>query len=417
MRSVPNVGRAFFPLDEQLELLPGQMTPFLHECLVRLGSWMPFEQAVRFMNEMLRTSISQASGVRYTESAGAAYVAIQNAEVEALEESAPEPPRGAEKMLISADGAMVPLRQGEWAEVKTCVVGEVQTPVLEKEEWVVHTRQLSYFSRLTDAEQFSRLSLGEMHRRGVEHSRQVCAVQDGADWLQGFVDYHRPDAIRILDFPHAAQRITDIGQALFDETVASGWISERLHQLKHEGPSQLLVHLRQLQEQHPASELLQNNLAYLAKREAQLQYPRFQSLGWPIASGMTESANKLVVEARLKGAGMHWLRTNVNPILALRNIVCSDRWSQEWPRIAQQLRLEARKRRKKMRDKRRLAKALIPTQSVPIQPAVLNPPPLPSKPSLSQDPPVPTVSPQKRHPWRSGPAVLPGSHSSSFSKN
>ena len=89
MRSVPNVGRAFFPLDEQLGLLPGQLTPFLHECLVRLGSWMPFEQATRFMNEMLRTSISQASGVRYTESAGAAYVAIQNAEVEDLEENAP----------------------------------------------------------------------------------------------------------------------------------------------------------------------------------------------------------------------------------------------------------------------------------------------------------------------------------------
>jgi len=418
MRSVQNVGQAFFPLDEQLELLPGQLTPFLHECLVRLGSWMPFEQAAQFMNEMLRTSISQASGVRYTELAGAAYVALQNEEVECLEQTAPEPCQGAEKMLISADGAMVPLRQGEWAEVKTCVVGEVQAPVLEKDEWVVHTRQLSYFSRLTDADQFIRLSLGEMYRRGVENSRQVCAVQDGADWLQGFVDYHRPNATRILDFPHAAQRITQIGQALFDETVAPGWIGEQLHQLKHDGPSQLLAQLRQLQEQHPASKLLQENLAYLTKREAQLQYPSFQSWGWPIASGMTESANKLVVEARLKGAGMHWTRENVNPMLALRNIVCSDRWSQEWPRIVQQLRLQTRQRRKQIREKRRLAKASISSQTVPIQPAPPNEPPLPlSKSSPPQNPPAPTSLPPKRHPWRSGPAVLPGPNSPFFSKN
>ena len=31
----------FFPLDEELALLPGSLTPHLQECLVRLGAWMP----------------------------------------------------------------------------------------------------------------------------------------------------------------------------------------------------------------------------------------------------------------------------------------------------------------------------------------------------------------------------------------
>jgi hypothetical protein len=53
-----------------------------------------------------------------------------------------------------------------------------------------------------------------------------------------------------------------------------------------------------------------------------MQYPTFQTQGWPIGSGSVESVNKLVVEARLKGAGMHWSRPQVNPMLALRNIVC-----------------------------------------------------------------------------------------------
>jgi hypothetical protein len=40
---------------------------------------------------------------------------------------------------------------------------------------------------------------------------------------------------------------------------------------------------------------------------------------------MVESATKLVVEARLKGAGMHWAEAHGNPLLALRKAisVCS----------------------------------------------------------------------------------------------
>jgi hypothetical protein len=68
----------------------------------------------------------------------------------------------------------------------------------------------------------------------------------------------------------------------------------------------------------------------LQKREAHMQYPTYQEAGWPIGSGSVESANKLVVEARLKGAGMRWGRQNVNPMLVLRNAVCNRRWHETW---------------------------------------------------------------------------------------
>jgi hypothetical protein len=48
------------------------------------------------------------------------------------------------------------------------------------------------------------------------------------------------------------------------------------------------------------------------------------------ALGSGESANKLVVEARLKGAGLRWGRQNVNPLLVLRNAVCNREWKQTW---------------------------------------------------------------------------------------
>src|SRR5581483_1881105 len=44
----------------------------------------------------------------------------------------------------------------------------------------------------------------ETRRCRLVEAKEVCVVMDGAGWLQPFVDMHRQDAVRILDFPHAA---------------------------------------------------------------------------------------------------------------------------------------------------------------------------------------------------------------------
>jgi hypothetical protein len=301
---------------------------------------MPFERAAEMMEAMQGICVSPSASRRKSEAAGAAYEEMQTEEVEQLEKDMPEAPKGAEKMQMSADGAMVPLVHGQWAEVRTLVIGEVQPAVQERGEWVAHTRALFYFSRKTSSEEFERLALVEVQRRGVENARQVGAVMDGSDWLQGFTDYHRPDAVRILDFPHAGEHIGQVGEFLYGEGTpqAQEWLKRKLHQLKHTGPDDLLTELHQLQTQHPDAQAVSGNLAYLKKREQQIQYPRFQADGWPIGSGIVESGNKLVVEVRLKGSGMHWAESHVNSMLALRNIVCSGRWKEDWPKIETHLR-------------------------------------------------------------------------------
>jgi hypothetical protein len=81
------------------------------------------------------------------------------------------------------------------------------------------------------------------------------------------------------------------------------WLAGVLHRLKHQGPARVLNHLAWLAARSP-SPTLRENLAYVQKREAHLQYPTYQAAGWPSGSGSVESANTVVVEARLKGAGM-----------------------------------------------------------------------------------------------------------------
>jgi hypothetical protein len=308
----------------------GGLTPRGEELLARLASWMPFEPARELLAELVGVQVSKATARRATLATGTAALAVWEAEVERLKQEVPQAPAGVgegAKQAMSGDGAYVLLVGGEWVEVKTLTIGEVT----RNKRGEVCTQQISSCSRLSDAERFAEAALGETHRRGLERATEVCAVQDGAEWLQGLVDYHRADAVRILDFAHAAEYVNEIGQAVraAGGRLPAKWLESVLHRLKHQGPARVLKHLAWLAARYPHASI-QEQLSYLQKREAHMQYPTYQQAGWPIGSGSVESANKVVVEARLKGAGMRWGRQNVNPMLVLRNAVCNRQWHETW---------------------------------------------------------------------------------------
>ena len=401
-------------------MLPGQLTPRLQQSVVRLGTWMPFAQAADALEFFTGVRVSEPTVRRVTEGSGAAYVAVQTAAVETLEQTLPPAPVGPPVQLLSVDGAMVPLIHKEWAEVKTLAIGTVGAPVLEQGQWVVHTGELSYFSRLADAESFGRLALVETHRRGTETAHTVCAVSDGAEWIQGFVDLHRPDAVRILDFPHALGYVAQAGHAVYGEGTPAFtvWFATQRQTLKQGDPAAVVRALRRLgslaqrQGAPIAVATVQESVAYLEKRRGMITYGRFQARGYPIGSGSVESANKVVVESRLKGAGMHWARPHVNPLVALRAMACSDRWAEAWPQIAQQVRQQAWLRRLRCLEARSQPQLPVVPSTPPTDGpvAITMPPPLValpippiapplSLPSVSQAPKAP-YRPPPDHPWR-----------------
>jgi hypothetical protein len=345
----------FFPLDEELELLPGELSATLAEGVARLGTKMPFEQAVAEVAFFWGVELEETTVRRHTQAAGAAYVAEQAAERERLERERPSAPAGPAVQYLSADGAMVPLVGGEWAEVKTLAIGEVEVRPGPDGLPEAHTTKLTYFSRLADAERFTRQAYVESYQRGTETAKVVCAVQDGAEWLQGLVDVLRPDAVRILDFPHAIEHLTTAAQPVLGigTPALTAWLDEQAHTLKHavDGARQVLTSIGKLPVQLAvdpiaAAEARDRTVTYFTKRLAQVQYAAFQAAAYPIGSGSTESANKVVVEVRLKGSGMHWAREHVNPLVALRTVACTNRWAEVWPRISTRLRTEAEQRRR-----------------------------------------------------------------------
>src|SRR5215212_322409 len=117
------VAPGFSPLDDELRLLPGSLTPHLRELLVRLGAWVPFAPAAELLRAFTAVACSAATARRQTEAAGAVLVAAETAAAPALAPPAdPGPPRS-EHLQVSADGAMIALTDGTWAEVRTVAVG------------------------------------------------------------------------------------------------------------------------------------------------------------------------------------------------------------------------------------------------------------------------------------------------------
>ena len=238
--SAPPARQGFSPLDDELALLPGRLTPRLLEELVHLATWMPFARAATQLKRSTRVDLSEPTVRRQTQAAGAAYVALQTAQAEHILQQGPPAPAAPERLVLSADGAMVPLRRGEWSEVKTLVIGACSTDG--------EVEHLSYFSRLTDAATFGAVAVVETQRRGVAAAQEVAAVVDGAEWLQGFLDLHCPDAVRILDFPHALEHMNQVGQAVFGAGTAeaSAWLVTQRHALRHEGPAEVMSTLTAL---------------------------------------------------------------------------------------------------------------------------------------------------------------------------
>lgn len=302
--------------------MTGSWTPLMHESQVRLGVWMPFGRAAKEFEFHHGASVDAETVRRNTERAGRRYIPEQE---RLPEQTATDVPG---RQAVSVDGAFVHVNTGEWREVKTLTTSLVTDDGA--------CEGVSYFSRSNSSEVFNEQVRGELARRGVKQSAEVCAIADGAEWIQGLIDLYRPDAVRILDFYHAAERLAKIGHAIFDpeQGAFEAWFVSQRHELRHGDPDSVLNEIYDLTRQYPEqAEILNEHLNYFAARRAHINYQLFEQQNWPVGSGSGEAAHTVVVHSRMKLAGMRWAERNINSMLALRNLACNDRWSEGWAAI------------------------------------------------------------------------------------
>jgi hypothetical protein len=307
---------------------------------------MSYREAHQELELLWKVKISKGGMRDVTMRHGRVADALIEAKVAHLEATAPAPTAQPEQMVMCTDGAMVQLTSGEWREVKTVTFGEFRAHWDAKARKVVtKTDNISYFSRAEPADVFSRSALVEWHRRGGENAHTVVAVQDGALWIQSFIDYHCPQAVRVIDFAHALEYVATVGRAIYGaETEAfQQWYARMSKQLGRQPPQRTVNELWMLYRQHsdhPEGEAIELAIRYLEKRLPMIDYPHFRRQQIPIGSGNVESGHKVVMQQRMKQAGMRWAKENLNPMLALRMALCNQTWKTTWREIEAHVRQE-----------------------------------------------------------------------------
>jgi hypothetical protein len=240
-----------------------------------------------------------------------------------------------EVVAVSFDGAMINIRKEGWKEVKIATFSAVEAEVALEgdEEKEVRLTQHSYRAGLWEAKEFAKQQWAEGCRRGVEKARQIACVADGALWIWMIVAMCYAPCIEIIDWWHAVEKLWLAGNALFGQgkPEAAAWV-EKQKDLLWAGKARAVLHaIRQACPRgQPINAAVWATIIYIFHNRRRMDYKRFRHTGYPIGSGSVESACKVVVQQRMKQAGMRWSRRGAQAMLALRGALLSHQWDEVW---------------------------------------------------------------------------------------
>lgn len=331
------------PLDDHLGLGAGALSPGLSRVACRLGIEEAFAPAADVLYETLRVDVPDEAVRRITEGIGQVAEAEQQAAMTLAQAGEELPPAevAPAQLVVAVDGVQVHA-DGAWHEMKVGVVAPLG-PATWTDPDTGRICQApgaqSVCAGLEPAARFWWRVYGEARRRGLGAATValVVVLGDGADWIwqaaARFLALGRVEYIEIVDIFHAWEHLWKVANAVFGpgSAAAAAWAEPLKRQLEQEGVGPVLAALRTLgPPTEEAADEVRKATAYFTDHAARMDYPRFVARQLPIGSGVVESANKTLIAAREKGAGMRWSRTGAQAVATLRAVHRSGRWDTFW---------------------------------------------------------------------------------------
>lgn len=341
--------KQFFPLDTKLKLRVDHWSEGAARVATRQGLLgKSFELAAEAYSDATGGSISKDSLRRVTEGWGQRIEDKRKAEAEQV--YAAEVPQIVSRIVtvnkpiqaqanISTDGGMVLLREEGWKEVKMSVISEVQPKEVTsaKPETLPEIRillvQHSYQAGLWNADEMGQHQYLEGARRQIALSQRLSSVNDGALWIDRITTSNYPQAIQIIDWSHAKERLWKVSKATFGEGSfqSQQWVEKQADLLWHGRTKEVVSALYKLDWKHISClEDVRQSPAYFDSRQSKMDYARFRQAGYPIGSGTVESGVNTVVHHRMKRQGRGWKRKNAQAMLAALSEFHSGRFKIAW---------------------------------------------------------------------------------------
>ncbi len=243
---------------------------------------------------------------------------------------------------VDATGVGMQGERGAQADGRMVWVGKVFNPRPEPSEAFPkpHPGAARYQAGLMDLEELGGADASASGPGGHGEGRAVGGADRRRQRSGRFHGRVLPRAVRILDFYHAAEHLSDLAKACCGhdaaaaaEELTEGWS----HQMKHAGGDAILATLEALELKGRSDAVRETHrlvTGYVRNNLHRMDYPRYREEGWQIGSGHIEAACKTVVNQRLKQSGMRWGCDGADAVCHLRALYEGEpsQWDAFWER-------------------------------------------------------------------------------------
>jgi len=325
-------GKGYAPLDRRYGIEPGKVTAGLAHLIALSGINKAFEDGRKWLKEFLLFEVSENTVRAETQKMGELQ---RQADIELVKERQDESglqkrersqPPVPDILYGSIDAAKVriePRNEKEkavenremWRDLKAgCwYEGEMvphrqrsvrQTGKAQREGVVLRAKNQQYFCDIERAEEFGKLLWATGCAVGADRARILVFICDGAVWIWNLIDHYFPNAIQIVDWYHAADRLKRIAEEAFTNLEERQvWLEKNIEDL-WQGSVEAVIEACQLLERK--SNLAKQSLLYYGNNIERMRYAQFRAAGYLIGSGVIESGCKQIVTQRLKLPGAQW---------------------------------------------------------------------------------------------------------------
>jgi hypothetical protein len=174
-----------------------------------------------------------------------------------------------------------------------------------------------------------------LEKINVSEADKVLFVADGARWIWNRVKKLfaslglSPDqCYELLDFYHAAEHLNKVVklQKKLKPAQRKRWFAKHRTMLKNGGSKEVVEAIKELC-RRSRNKKLRTERDYFVRNMNRMLYSDVAEEGLPIGSGSVESAIRRVVNLRLKGASLFWLKETAEAMLYLRAHYKAGRWN------------------------------------------------------------------------------------------
>ncbi|MGB0862916.1 MAG: ISKra4 family transposase [Saprospiraceae bacterium] len=207
---------------------------------------------------------------------------------------------------------------------------------------IIYKAQAPEYGKFSFNDRFQKqiIEVKELLQQEKENITYI-GLADGAKDNWTFLDQYTE--VAILDYWHACEYLT-LASKVASKSIyeRKQWLINARRRLKEEqnAVENLLLEMKKFRKKQKYSKIakegLKRAITYFENHQHQMNYVEYEKKNYPIGSGVTEAACKVIVKQRLSRSGMKWNINTVQNVLNMRAIIYSDgQWTQFWEKINQ----------------------------------------------------------------------------------